>query len=462
MTTTVYTYDNGANFTYDANLIEFTGGVAKLKSQIPNNVTFYANYNKASFNGYYGLGSLVATQNGTPALTSNELDLSTGTSYLTYPGLNNADALVGTGTIGLLWRPTYTGSPATQQTLISIGSTGTLNNLAYMYHATDGAVYYFIYDSTGTLIHGGSTGAFSPTTGNQYYIELNWDVVNAGGASRLFIDGVQLGATKTGTGTRSSAINNIFVGAFVNGAPTANLGKIDDVVLYSVVQHTANFSPSTFPQTLYSTSNPSILTDSMFGATVVESAVLALVASGNDTAKMRLVYNGQEYYMSGGNLIVSDGSYAQSSDAADFVNVDIDPDSLVKARVYLHSDDGDTTPSISTLTIEHGFYEATNPLDVCTIHGYVFNNTSPVQGAEITFYTQNAFNTNGRVVKIQKSTTTGTDGFFSVNLPETATSSVTVYMDVKYTDAGGFPITKQFKLIVPNQDNAKFDFNLAA
>jgi hypothetical protein len=83
-------------------------------------------------------------------------------------------------------------------------------------------------------------GKFYPVLGTEYDIELNWDLTT--GATRLFIDGVQLGDTKTDIQTRDNVVTISL--AYTNN--TANY-IIRDFGIFNTVQHTSNFTIKSLP-----------------------------------------------------------------------------------------------------------------------------------------------------------------------------------------------------------------------
>ncbi len=238
----------GTNDNYDFNLIRDGSTQISLTQQYTpqTNASFFASYG-STINADYGSGSLTGTATGSPAIVSSKLALS-GAEYVSYSAVGNATGLLQTGTIRFNFTPTYTGNPSQPQSLFSIAGSGNVN-LIYGTHYVNGDLLFLIYDDTGTIINFMQEPGFSPVAGTTYELEFDFDIT--GGASRIFANGVQIGSTATGTGTRSTAVTNLYAGYSPQYSPTNNF-SISDFILYITVQHTSNFTgeiPRTYAQT---------------------------------------------------------------------------------------------------------------------------------------------------------------------------------------------------------------------
>lgn len=228
-------------------------------SNAPTDLLFDATYtNGSSLDATYiqqGSPTPVTTV-GSPVVTANALDLTANTGqYVQYDGAAMA-AAVQTGTIRFRYTPNYTGNPPTNMRIfttssgaldgnsvnrISISTSSTTDFEVDMWDASGGGLFFI-------------TVPYAAVTGVTTEWEFNWDLT--AGASRLFQDGVQVGATDTTMGTRDSSNNHILIGAD-NSLTTGSDFSITDIVVYNTVQHTANFSspippilgPFTPPQT---------------------------------------------------------------------------------------------------------------------------------------------------------------------------------------------------------------------
>jgi hypothetical protein len=70
-------------------------------------------------------------------------------------------------------------------------------------------------------------------------VELNYDITN--GATRVFINGKQLGDTQTDTGTRDSSIGLLRLGADVSASSIVANALFSDLLVFDAVQHTEDF-----------------------------------------------------------------------------------------------------------------------------------------------------------------------------------------------------------------------------
>jgi hypothetical protein len=233
-------FSSATGFTYDSSKAEFASGLARQKSQRPTNATFGATYTN-NINGSWGNGVLTGTGTGDPTVLDGKLVLTESTKFVQYPALNNADSLQA-GCIRFKHTPDYSGIPATTVFLMTISqSASNTKNLITLYDDSVGHLYLIIKNYLDAfIIPTVDLGSWNPTSGTEYEFELNWDIT--GGATRLFINGVQKGTTQTQTGIRSGAIGILNIGAKYNGDFRAD-AYFNDIEIFSTVQHTANYTP---------------------------------------------------------------------------------------------------------------------------------------------------------------------------------------------------------------------------
>lgn len=240
-------FSSSTGFTYNAANTEFAAGqvqqIAKAYRPTYYLGTFFANYD-SDINGNYGNGALTGTPTGGASVSGGKLDLTGGGKYVTYSATGNADSQQ-YGCFRFKFTPNYTGSPATNNSLFSIHRTiVTLDNLIFLTHNSAGNIILSVYNSAGAaIINTVNLGAWSPVSGTEYEFEFNWNIT--GGATRLFINGTQFGATQVNVGVRDSNILLVNIGAAYNGSNTVN-GFFNDVQVFNCPQHTANYVPSAY------------------------------------------------------------------------------------------------------------------------------------------------------------------------------------------------------------------------
>jgi hypothetical protein len=309
-------FDSPTGFTYDPTKSEFIAGKLQQKDQRPVNATFYAAYT-SNINGTWGNGVLTGTATGGASVSGGKLDLRGATKYVSYNAVNNANSYQ-VGCIRFKYTPNYSGLPAASRTLFSITKeSGSLLNLISIYHASSGNLYLIMNNYLGVVIidEGSPLGAWSPTAGVEYEFELNWDLTT--GATRLFINGIQFGSTKTQTGTRSGTIGLFLIGSkYILGQLLAD-GYFDDILVFSTVQHTSNYTPSwtTIYETLYVDTYADFPAWTYEGAGEIQAILSAVaISQGNE----RWVLEG--YYWTGTEWSISNKTFAQASTSTDIAD----------------------------------------------------------------------------------------------------------------------------------------------
>ena len=342
--TTNYPFATPGNYTYDSGLIEVTGGVAKLVDLTPTDATCAATFTVDENLNNWSLGSLTGTLLGSAAVAAGKLDCtSTANDGITYAAAGNAD-FTDVGCIRFKLTPNYTGTPAANAIIFQFAPA--VNNEIYLRHNSSGGNLVLVARSdAGAFIINNTIGAFSPTAGVEYEFELNFDI--SSGATRLFIDGVQSGATITSTGTRLAS-TTLYIGRSTSGS--GGHSKYDNIIVFDTIQHTANYTPGyTVQETKYSTANPSIITNSDFKANSFLTFTTTETIAGSDAVTYVINASGQGRYVTGGSAANSDGSYGQSASQSDMAS---DIENIISARKtitlksFLHSDDGSTTPEL--------------------------------------------------------------------------------------------------------------------
>ena len=350
-----FPYVEPTNYTYDSSKVDIAGGVAKLKDIRPSDSTCAAFYS-STINLSWGEGTLTGTGTGSPTISGNKLDLSNASNqYVDYDADQNADSQQ-TGCLRIDYYPSYSNNPADTQYIFGVfKANNDGSNAVQIYHATNGNLYLLLKDSTGATITQPSLGAWNPTEDNKYTFELNWDLTT--GATRLFIEGTQKGATATQTGTRSADIGLLRIGQHVNGTSGQSNFKANNLVYFTTVQHTSNHSGDLpFDDPIkYSIDDPTVEVNTSFKASDILSFTETSTINGSDNIKHIIPVDGVDKYYSGG-LLTSDGTYSQSN-TADEINTNaasfLTTRSSVKLKSFLHSADGGSTPELDLISFTY-------------------------------------------------------------------------------------------------------------
>ncbi len=233
-------FADGVGFTFDTNLVEFTGGQLRQKDQLPDTIcgaTFTDDINLLGWSA----GALTGVPQGGAAIVGTRLDLAhDDIRYVDLPGLNNISTATQQGCVRMKWTPNYSGNPTSNQVMFHMGEGVTSNNNVTLLHSSSGQGSLTITDSSGGSIVAVALGTFSPTVGATYELELNWDVT--AGETRIFVNGVQFNGTQIGTGSRTATADVLRIGSNATGTLTSNC-FVEDVMVFDAVQHTSDYTP---------------------------------------------------------------------------------------------------------------------------------------------------------------------------------------------------------------------------
>lgn len=279
MANKIYPYDIPGDFSYDANVIEVSGGLAKLKSLIPANETFYASYD-VDINGTRGAGVLTGTAYAGASVSGGKLDCKTYGKLVDYDAIGNANSQQ-QGCIRFLITPNFSGIGQKHRFFTITKEHGSyINNIRIMqWH--NGQMSIVINDKDAVSIANGFLPVWNPVQGQEYEFELNWDITL--GETRFFIDGVQLGATISGTGIRDSNIELLRIGADTILTSDSN-SEFNNVQIFSTVQHTANYTPCPCPDWPYCSLKPTIKPASLWDVPALYAWFGFLETLGGDNA----------------------------------------------------------------------------------------------------------------------------------------------------------------------------------
>lgn len=198
--------------------------------------TFRATFQNTTVPEVHG-GVATATLSGDAAAKPYGLWFGGGggaTGYVTYDADLNADSQQ-VGCIRWLWHGPNGGA---ETCMISIAkASANSSNLIEVYEDMGAeTIKLRIKNSADAdIIPLSTVGSIEWGYGDPVLFELNWDLTT--GATRLFVNGKQLGSTFTQTGTRDASIAQLRFGADYSGAKDAR-AAISHVEIFSTVQHT--------------------------------------------------------------------------------------------------------------------------------------------------------------------------------------------------------------------------------
>jgi len=210
----------------------------------------------------------------------------------------------------------------------------------------------------------------------------------------------------------------------------------DSISISSVDLISITVTGQTFP-----TDNPSIESKTHFNMATLESFDALEVKGGLDEIRYQLRIGGVLHYISAGEAITSNGSYAESNtleeikDVLENAPVDIDPDSEVFIVALLHSETGLTFPEIEWVSAGFNYYYAGDSVNYCIVTGKIVDNSGlPVAGATIEFDSKKDYIYGENFVSRKSTFTTGADGKFLARLLETVSTGKTLICTIKYTE----------------------------
>jgi len=356
-----WNFDSDTGLTYDSDLIAIGSGVAQLRPV--DDCAFLARWN-AGFNADYSLGTVTAGMAGAPAIDNVNpqfgagcLQLQGGVAgeYVGYIGPNVAN-LGNAGCVRFGYRPNYAGAPIAARHMFSCGNDpATNNNRITLYHDFTGNIEVRILNAAGAVVINWSAGAWVPIAGAWYDIELDWDAAG----TYLFVNGVSLGVNPGGVAGRTTTSTYLFIGndRLLVQTPDA---AFDDFQIFPGLIHNANFVPPALEAVIFSVANPTIVTEQMAEVEFRSFEEHMEEDDGDVRYLLRLEDSGthDEYY-TGTEWIHSDGTYAQTSTAAQVI-AGLPGHTLTheafRLVVFLHSDDGISTPVLGRVCLTTASY----------------------------------------------------------------------------------------------------------
>lgn len=141
---------------------------------------------------------------------------------------------------------------------------------------------------------------------------------------------------------------------------------VSDMVSVKVITDAGNSQMScdlltlTYTGEIYPQTNPTIVNNSGVEADALLTFASSLSASGSDAVRFIIQVQGIDKYWNGSAWVTSDGTYSQanpvSTISTNITTLDISDGVLVKIKVFLHSGDGSSTPTITSVTLGYDFF----------------------------------------------------------------------------------------------------------
>lgn len=184
----------------------------------------------------------------------------------------------------------------------------------------------------------------------------------------------------------SQANSESDVNTNIGSLTAADTVTVKMVTQDSNTQNTADDVQITYTGQTYATDDP-FLTTGTFETNSLSNFVATETESGSDAIKYIINVEGQDKYVTGGSVANSNGTYAQSSTEAEILS---DIENFVSARstvylkVFFHSDDGTTSPSVDIITITHdGALDDPTTTTRVQVEGFIYDCGSPIASQEV-------------------------------------------------------------------------------
>ena len=345
-------YASSLGFTFNAAFTAIAAGLSQIDTR-PVSENFYAHLNSIG-TANWSSASTTGTLGGTTSFSNGKLNIGNN-GYIQWASTDGVQI----GAFRFRVTPAYSGIPASAQLFFAVGVTGFLASRIELYQSSAGNLTLVVVDNVGAYIINVNLGAWAPVSGTEYEFELNYDLT--AGATRLFINGVQFGATQVAIGTR--AVSNLMGSGIDSGTYVSNYA-IRYIQVFTAVQHTANYaSPIVPPQDFIF--NADIITLPIFSG--IYATIQALTsASITDTNSPGYTINNQ--YWNGSAWVASNSTYGQSNSAAQVITniatfpVPVGPSGTISVIVITNNNNVSAMKAaLFSLNYNASAYSVTNP-----------------------------------------------------------------------------------------------------
>lgn len=348
---TEYPFNVPANYDYDSDLIEVTGGKASLKLQegdidftqsCENDIGFTYDNTKSEFlsgmvrqklqdigTSILGAKFIIKKEINWAISSYTEIDIGTPSigSYGLFSnnGVNGRQidcsalgSMVNKVTIEFDYTPNFTGAPATGLGIISLSDpAGTAKSKITIYHLTSGNIGIIFYNSIGSIVYSGSF-TYSSVAGVTNNFSVVLDYADGNRHVYFFQDGILKISLNTSTITRDSSATRLKVLSGID-YPNAN-GSVKNLRITPDVLYTANYTPSyIIPSAFYEENNIIFPEMEHIGdGSIKLFNSFSGVYSGLPRVILEIGRSGNKLYWNGFDWVISDETYAQANSFEDF------------------------------------------------------------------------------------------------------------------------------------------------
>lgn len=368
----------------------------------------------------------------------------------------------------------YSGSPPALRYIFATGNTivaNGLGSLIELHHDVSGNMILGTRNEIGSGTINSNLGSFSPVAGTEYEFELDIDSSALNG--KLFINGAILGSVSVVSVGANPTRDFFYFGTYYLSNFTSSI-FIRDIEIFNSVQHSSDFT-SEVPRVV----NVYPL-ESGIGPTEFSTAEGFLDLSDDQSVSDGALVNyhmkieNTLYFISGGVLTTSDGSFAESSTVAEWVANKAVVDAFINtgARITMFpipssGEFGAGNFTLVSTSLTYDFFGIPDACIVCTLYGFVNDNCNDITSGTVRVFTTKPIHTQGvtsafdDIVNIRLP-----DGFFEIeliipNLPVVEGRTDDTYnIELKWTDAAGKKWQENKKIIIPNQATVLYDENI--
>lgn len=340
--------------TFDQDFIEYVAGVLKQKDQRPENSILAVKYT-SSVNANWAADGFIDTSavlNGAPVLSSGKL-LCTGSNglYYTDPLIGN---LSGNFVVKFKYTPNYNTGPSTNVNLFTLTPVSGLTNAVCIFNSPAG-------NNIRITCNGLSANSFdvwTPTLGQEYIFEI----ICINNQISVYIDGVQIGGTKTITPGMANNSVRAWVGACATIYNNAN-GEFDDFIIYSTSIQDENY---TIPETIYSAASAVLPELEYTGVgTLLSFDTFSTTETGFPRYILQIDRSGDYVYWNGAAWVVSSETYAQGTSQTDFNNncllINVNGKIYGQFKILFGDSNNQSSVSVLEAILTSQIYPVTNP-----------------------------------------------------------------------------------------------------